>query len=278
MSNFDWKAELQHWLCANSDVPTELAASVVIFFERAFKHARCPTRAWFGLHREAASLVVGGIYLAAIQCSGQDKGFWLLLDDSTLKLDGVTYQPVKSTRKSKHPLIWAHCAVLKPIPDLVATPQIWDSFSRASQKILESAIANDRDAVQIRRKKRRLIEFLICDSPEAAEKNFADAVRSSMRDDAETRRKRLAQASIIPKKMEIKAFAFARNPDVVAEVLLRAKGHCEVCGNPAPFIRRSDNSPYLEVHHTTPLALGGKDTVEEALALCPNCHRKAHYG
>ncbi|HDR7378766.1 TPA: HNH endonuclease [Bacillus toyonensis] len=39
-----------------------------------------------------------------------------------------------------------------------------------------------------------------------------------------------------------------------------------------------DGTPYLEVHHVVPLATGGEDSVENAVALCQNCHRKAHYG
>jgi 5-methylcytosine-specific restriction protein A len=73
-------------------------------------------------------------------------------------------------------------------------------------------------------------------------------------------------------------FEFVRNTDVVAEVLLRANGICEACRTPAPFIRRKDKSPYLEVHHRKPLADGGEDTVANAVAVCPNCHRQAHYG
>jgi 5-methylcytosine-specific restriction protein A len=71
---------------------------------------------------------------------------------------------------------------------------------------------------------------------------------------------------------------FARNPDVVAEVLERAGGRCEYCGCPAPFTKRSNGMPYLEVHHKIQLAHDGEDTVSNAVALCPNCHRKAHYG
>lgn len=37
-------------------------------------------------------------------------------------------------------------------------------------------------------------------------------------------------------------------------------------------------SPYLEVHHIIFLAQGGDDTVDNAEALCPNCHRRKHYG
>jgi len=40
----------------------------------------------------------------------------------------------------------------------------------------------------------------------------------------------------------------------------------------------STGMPYLEVHHWTPLAEGGLDTIENAAALCPNCHKQAHFG
>jgi len=72
--------------------------------------------------------------------------------------------------------------------------------------------------------------------------------------------------------------AYARNPDVVAEVLVRASGACEGCQQPVPFVRRKDATPYLEVHHKVPLSLAGDDTVANAIALCPNCHRQEHYG
>lgn len=71
---------------------------------------------------------------------------------------------------------------------------------------------------------------------------------------------------------------FRRNPDVVAGVLYRAEGTCEGCGNPAPFIRASDGTAYLEVHHKKRLASGGEDTVENAMATGSNCHRELYYG
>lgn len=81
-----------------------------------------------------------------------------------------------------------------------------------------------------------------------------------------------------PRKIIVNHTVFIRNQVVVAEVLNRAGGYCEICKNEAPFLRESDNSPYLEVHHKVTLAEGGDDTVENAIALCPNCHRKEHYG
>lgn len=71
---------------------------------------------------------------------------------------------------------------------------------------------------------------------------------------------------------------FKRNPQVIIKALKLADGRCEHCQKEAPFIKTSDNEPYLEVHHIIPLSKNGKDTLNNAIALCPNCHRNAHYG
>jgi 5-methylcytosine-specific restriction protein A len=71
---------------------------------------------------------------------------------------------------------------------------------------------------------------------------------------------------------------FKRNPDVVVETLSRANGVCEKCNKNAPFLRKKDKTPYLEVHHKTMLSNGGEDTLENTIAVCPNCHRELHYG
>jgi len=70
---------------------------------------------------------------------------------------------------------------------------------------------------------------------------------------------------------------FIRDPNVIAWVLVNAKGHCESCETPAPFIRE-DGEPYLEVHHVRPLGEGGPDSVDNAIAVCPSCHRRFHHG
>lgn len=110
------------------------------------------------------------------------------------------------------------------------------------------------------------------------EKAFNESVAKSMRDTREARRLRLERAKKRPDRLEVTTYIYVRNPDVVAEVLDRAKGVCEECKGSAPFLRRSDGTPYLEVHHKTQLLKGGEDTVENAIALCPNCHRAMHFG
>jgi len=113
---------------------------------------------------------------------------------------------------------------------------------------------------------------------EQFEKEFEEQITRSSKDSSQQRLKRLALASKKPEKFNIVSTGFKRNPDVVAEVLSMANGICDLCGQPAPFHKSSDGSPYLEVHHWIPLAEGGEDTLDNASALCPNCHKNAHFG
>jgi 5-methylcytosine-specific restriction protein A len=109
---------------------------------------------------------------------------------------------------------------------------------------------------------------------DALEKNIT---QSMLRSQAE-RQQRLARASKRPKTYDVRNRVYSRNPDVIAEVLFQARGVCQGCNKEAPFTRSADGAPYLEVHHRIPLAMGGDDTVENAIALCPNCHRERHFG
>lgn len=115
-------------------------------------------------------------------------------------------------------------------------------------------------------------------SSDAAVAEFEAAVVASQNDSESLRAKRLANSNPVPSVQMVVVRIFRRNPDVVATVLARAKGICESCAAPAPFTRSHDGAPYLEVHHRKQLAAGGEDTVGNAEAVCPNCHRKAHYG
>lgn len=70
---------------------------------------------------------------------------------------------------------------------------------------------------------------------------------------------------------------YVRDPQVKAHVLNSASGRCEACKQDAPF-KTVDGFPFLEVHHLKELSQGGSDTVPNLVALCPNCHRRLHYG
>jgi 5-methylcytosine-specific restriction endonuclease McrA len=109
-------------------------------------------------------------------------------------------------------------------------------------------------------------------------RDFEKQTAKASKDTNDVRRKRLKLTPRKPTIRIVKTAQFVRNPDVVAEVLERAEGRCESCKKPAPFLRKSDGRPFLEVHHKIMLAAGGDDTVANAIAACPNCHRKLHFG
>ena len=68
---------------------------------------------------------------------------------------------------------------------------------------------------------------------------------------------------------------FTRNEFIREYAKIRANGKCELCDNPAPFIDCRGN-PFLETHHVLFLSKGGKDSIDNVVALCPNCHKKVH--
>lgn len=82
---------------------------------------------------------------------------------------------------------------------------------------------------------------------------------------------------VSPQKQTKETTSYNRDPKVVAWVLKTSNGICESCNIHAPF-KKSDGDFYLEVHHLRRLADGGTDTVTNAIAVCPNCHRELHYG
>jgi len=91
------------------------------------------------------------------------------------------------------------------------------------------------------------------------------------------RKRAVASSDVGRDPVERKQLMRYRSAAVRAYVLKRARGICEACGEDAPF-RTSEGRPYLEPHHLMRLSDGGPDDPARVAALCPNCHRRAHYG
>lgn len=68
---------------------------------------------------------------------------------------------------------------------------------------------------------------------------------------------------------------YIRNQSIARYTKLKANGICELCEKPAPFFDK-DGEPYLESHHVRWLERGGADSIDNTVALCPNCHKKMH--
>lgn len=76
-----------------------------------------------------------------------------------------------------------------------------------------------------------------------------------------------------PKTTEV--MIYYRDPYLKQMVKRIAEGKCQYCGKSAPFVDKL-GEPYLEAHHVKRLADGGNDTIDNVVAICPNCHRKIH--
>ena len=74
---------------------------------------------------------------------------------------------------------------------------------------------------------------------------------------------------------DVTSSVYVRDPFVAEYAKRRAKGICQLCGQPAPFWDQKGR-PYLESHHIEWLSQGGADTTDNTAALCPNCHKKMH--
>ena len=68
---------------------------------------------------------------------------------------------------------------------------------------------------------------------------------------------------------------YSRDAKIRDKAINRAKGICDLCLQSAPF-EKKDGKPYLESHHIIFRSEGGKDSLTNIVALCPNCHRKIH--
>ena len=79
-----------------------------------------------------------------------------------------------------------------------------------------------------------------------------------------------------PDRAQTTGFRYRRDPAVRNAVMARSKGSCELCGKPG-FLR-ADGTHYLESHHIIALAKDGSDRLTNVIALCPDDHRKAHFG
>lgn len=102
-------------------------------------------------------------------------------------------------------------------------------------------------------------------------------VRAKKMTDLELEEKSLKKTRI-SEKIKVTTIQYVRNPFVSELAKRKANGICQDCKQPAPFLNKLTNEPYLECHHIIPLSEGGLDVIENVIALCPNCHKKRHYG
>jgi len=118
----------------------------------------------------------------------------------------------------------------------------------------------------------------ILPSIEILEQHFEKELDASIDLSDQEIKDELERLNVEAKRKKVASYVYERSPHVVQAVLRRAKGMCEMCGQDAPFKRKSNGQPFLEVHHKEALSKSGKDIESNCVAVCPNCHREAHFG
>jgi predicted HNH restriction endonuclease len=81
-----------------------------------------------------------------------------------------------------------------------------------------------------------------------------------------------------PIRKEAQQLVYERSTLVITITRKRAGYSCEVEGCSSPTFVTDDGERFVEVHHLTPLAQGGEDTIENNACLCPTHHREIHHG
>lgn len=134
---------------------------------------------------------------------------------------------------------------------------------------LEKAILDSGEKYSIYPVYEKLVEPVLCEDPRELDVEVEKLLPSILEGRPKGRQ--------APEKNKTTSSQFVRDAAIVSWVLANSQGVCECCENAAPF-QRKNGQFYLEVHHVKPLADEGSDTIGNAIAICPNCHREIHFG
>ncbi len=262
-----WQTEVSQWVASRKDLADEISSDLNQFFELAFENNQCPNESWFGIHKQAISLVIGGIYLAAINVETTGRGIWLLIDRELDDDPSIEYKPVKSTQKYT-PLTWLHLLDISQVGSLIDRPQIWASHSIACQKILDSPIARNRDtSFQENRGKLSLTQILNESKVRSLVPTFPDEVdESGSYYEGSVRR--------------VSVNAYERDSKARQKCIEYYGLNCFVCGFNFGDTFGKLGEGFIHVHHLHPISEIGEaykvDPINDLRPVCPNCHAMLH--
>lgn len=204
--------------------------------------------------------------IVGISGIGKRKEFylWNLIKIENVNFDGEFYRAEGSGIEFRNPILLNNLPRFQELKTRVA------NFSLGFTDITNLEFCNDLIGILDEYESYLLVQALYDDN--------LDKVNKARKLSSEEREKIIAMSSDKPDKKLVTITVYNRNPVVIAEALERSNGICGKCFQKAPFTRDKDGSEYLEVHHKIPLSENGDDTLENTIALCPNCHRHAHYG
>jgi 5-methylcytosine-specific restriction endonuclease McrA len=263
MDGKSWKQDVQLWTLKRRSLSKAFSKIFIQFFEKAFEETSRPEKVWFGVHNSTISLVVGGIFLASVNSSGD---IWLLIDKYLEAIEGIDYRTVRSTKKAREPLVWLHAQEFNVLKQIIVKPQIWQSYALASEKIFNSPISVSRDEIwQRNRKKTNLSEFWKKNAKE--EITFPDEILSS---------EIYFEGSV----REVTVNVYERDRNARKKCIQVYGTKCVVCDFDFETKYGKLLKGYIHVHHLKPLSEIDREyevnPITDLRPVCPNCHVVIH--
>ena len=123
-----WLSEITRW-CSQKKIPN--VETVIQFLVKAFQYLPYGVfeHAWFGIHSNYVSLIVGNIWLASIWAARESA--WLLVDKDWDRISKATVRYA--------PLGWK-VVPWRSLPEIIGQKEIWESYSAAAEKALDAPI------------------------------------------------------------------------------------------------------------------------------------------
>lgn len=162
----------------------------------------------------------------------------------------------------------------------------WNDAKEKANELIEEAAgsesANENYEVENEDDEPSLAELREAAEHDGSE-NYADENEDDEPSLAKKREAAERGGSETPRTTNTTVTRHVRSREVKEYVLKRADGVCESCEEDAPFLKppngeKDTRDPYLETHHVDALSDGGRDKPDNVIALCPNCHARAHHG
>jgi hypothetical protein len=262
---YDWEKDTREWIDGQHWLDSVPPDQIVAFFRNAFEYAQHPAGAWFGTHQQVASLVSGGIFLAAFTNTPDDKGVWLLTDDPQVAIIGLHIKPVRSTATDERPLTWTHLWPLDALDEVLQSADLWESYAAASARIRHFPIGRGRDDLLRARGKRPLTEFWMrCEQIAAAYPDEADVDATFPEGAIRT----------------VIVNAYERDPAARRLCISHFGAVCSACGMDFERVYGPLGRGLIHVHHLQPLHTIRVECHVNPLTdlrpVCPNCHAMIH--
>jgi 5-methylcytosine-specific restriction endonuclease McrA len=271
MSDYNWMEEIRAW--PRFRATPALAESCIDLFRIIFEATAFPDQAWFGVHKDTISLTVGKLWLASVT----RKYVLAILVDEDLQIEEVGFQPVRATLKYT-PLFWMVRTPWEAIPAVIETSPIWrESYTRASQKVMDSPISKINDPIN-RQNKKKLSDIF---APAPAIEDTRPAASPPTHAEEMAEKSTPDPLAIFQEggTKEITVELRRRDPRLRKQAIEQYGYRCQVCGFDFGAVYGEWGKGYIEVHHLRPLSERSGEhevTVAEVAVVCANCHRVLH--